>query len=426
MVALHDQIYSVYVEILERELMPAMGCTEPIAYGAAKARELLGKEPDCVNIYASGNIIKNVKSVTVPNTDGLKGLEAAAAAGIVAGVSSKELEVISTVSPEQKEEIRRFLSKDKITIGIASSDLVLDILIEEYGGKDCARVRITNYHTHIALLEKNGVSLLNDELMQEEVKNESEQADLLNVDDIIAFADICDLNDVKQTLDRQITYNTAIAEDGLNNLYGASVGRTILENFDAHDVMVRAVAKAAAGSDARMSGCDMPVIINSGSGNQGITVSVPVIEYAKTYHIAEDKLYRALLVSNLMSIHQKKKIGSLSAFCGAVSAGCAAAAGIDYLMGGDRNEIAHTFVNGMAVNSGLICDGAKPSCAAKIASSVYCGLLAMTMSKCRRQFYGGDGIVKKGIENTINSVGRLGKDGMKETDREILQIMIEK
>lgn len=428
MVILHDATYEAYVEVLKRELIPAMGCTEPIAiaYGAAKARKLLGCMPEKVNIAASGNIIKNVKSVTVPNTDGLKGIEAAAAAGIVAGDADSALEVVSHVSAEQKEAIRKYLKETPITVGIAQSDLVLDILIEVSAGEENAAVRITDNHTHISRLEKNGETLLNEQRVREEAEDANRQAALLNVDDIIRFADICDLNDVREVIARQIAYNSAIAQEGLRKEYGAGVGRAICECYDADDVMVRAVAGAAAGSDARMSGCELPVIINSGSGNQGITVSVPLIEYAKTYNISDEKLYRALIVSNLISIHQKKMIGSLSAFCGAVSAGCAAAAGISYLLGGDRNEIAHTFVNGMAINSGLVCDGAKPSCAGKIASSVCCGLLAMNMSKTKRQFRDGEGIVKKGVERTISSIGRLGKDGMRETDREILEIMIEK
>lgn len=428
MVNLHDVTYKAYVDILKRELIPAIGCTEPIAiaYAAAKVRELLESKPDKVHIAASGNIIKNVKSVTVPNTDGLKGIEAAAAAGIIAGDASSTLEVISRVSTEQKKEIREYLKEASITVGIAQSDLVLDILIEASAGKETAAVRITDNHTHISHMEKNGKTLLNEQRLREEAEDATRQSAMLNVDDIIMFADICDLDDVRKVIARQIAYNSAISQEGLRKEYGAGVGRTICECYNADDVMIRAIAGAAAGSDARMNGCELPVIINSGSGNQGITVSVPVIEYAKAYDIPEDKLYRALIISNLVSIHQKKMIGSLSAFCGAVSAGCAAAAGISYLLGGNRDEIAHTFVNGMAINSGLICDGAKPSCAGKIASSVCCGLLALNMSKTKRQFRDGEGIVKKGIEHTMSSIGRLGKDGMRETDREILEIMIEK
>ena len=415
--------YQTYVQILKGELVPAMGCTEPIAlaYCAAKAREVLGCLPERCVVEASGNIVKNVKSVIVPNTGGLKGIEAAAAAGIVAGDAGKILEVISGVTEEQKGEIREFLSRAEIRVEPLETDEILDMIVTLYKGESTSRVRISNYHTNIVLIEKNGQVVYKRGVM---AAKEAQMADrsLLNVEDIYDFAKTADLEDVKDIIGRQIAYNSAISEEGLKNNWGANVGSALLKAYgDA--VQVRARAAAAAGSDARMSGCEMPVIINSGSGNQGMTASLPVIEYAKELGSSEEELYRALLLSNLLTIHQKTGIGRLSAYCGAVSAGCGAGCGIAFLQGADLKAIAHTLVNALAIVSGIICDGAKPSCAGKIAAAVDAGILGYQMYVNGQQFRGGDGIISKGVENTIHNVGRLGKDGMKETDKEIIRIM---
>lgn len=419
-----DIRYQTYVQILKEELVPAMGCTEPIAisYCAAKARSILGDLPERVLVEVSGNIIKNVKSVIVPNTNGLKGIEAAAAAGIVAGNPEKVLEVIACVSEEQKEEIRLYLEKNVIQVKPLETEEILDIVIHVFANGHEVVVRIANYHTNIVLIKKDEEILY--EIGGTAAKEESKQADrnLLNVEAIVEFADTVDLEDVKELLDRQIRCNTAISKEGLTNPWGANIGKVLMKTYG-DDIKVRARAVAAAGSDARMSGCELAVIINSGSGNQGMTASLPVIEYAKELKVSKEKLYRALLVSNLITIHQKTGIGRLSAYCGAVSAGCGAGCGIAYLHGGDFRCIAHTLVNALAIVSGIVCDGAKPSCAGKIASAVDAGILGYEMYCEGQQFRGGDGILSKGVENTIRNIGRLGAVGMKETDKEIIQIM---
>ena len=419
-----DIRYKSFLQILKDELIPAMGCTEPIAiaYAAAKARDILGMMPEQVEVHVSDNIIKNVKSVVVPNTGGLKGIEAAAAAGIVGGQSNKVLEVISQVTAEQKAEMKAFLKDIPIRVYNVDNDLIFDILIVLYAGKQSAKVRICQYHTNIVYIEKNGTVLINVQENEDKEKTSADRA-LLTIKDIIEFADSCDIADVKSVLDRQIYYNTLIAEEGLLGDYGANVGSTYLK-FYGYDVRNRAIARAAAGSDARMSGCELPVVINSGSGNQGITVSIPVVEYAKELSVPKDKLYRALVVSNLIAIHEKTGIGSLSAYCGAVTAGCAAGCGIAYLHGGGYDEIAHTLVNSLAIVSGIICDGAKASCAAKIASSVKAGILGYHMYMNHQEFKCGDGIVNNGVEATIRNVGQLGREGMRQTDKEIVKIML--
>lgn len=429
-----DKKYATYVQILKEELVPAMGCTEPIAiaYAAAKAREVLGMQPDRVEILVSNNIIKNVKSVVVPNTGGLKGIEAAAAAGVVAGIAQKQLEVISEVSEEQKETMKLFLEKVPITVSALDNDVTFDIIIILHAKEEYSKVRISQYHTNIIHVEKNGKVLfttdMQEKLEQGIVEEDAEvglaDKSLLNLADIIDFANTCDLSDVRAILDPQIQYNTAIAEEGLLGDYGANIGTTILKAYGG-DVRNRAIAHAAAGSDARMSGCELPVIINSGSGNQGITVSVPVIEYAKELAAPKDKVYRALIISNLVAVHEKAGIGRLSAYCGAVSAGCAAGCGIAYLYGGGYEELAHTLVNSVAIVSGIICDGAKPSCAAKIASSVEAGILGYHMYMNGQEFKYGDGIVNNGVEATIRNIGHLGKEGMKQTDKEIVRLMLD-
>ena len=416
-----DQRYSAYVSILKEELIPAMGCTEPIAlaYAAAKATELLGALPDKVTVDVSGSIIKNVKSVIVPNTNHLKGISAAVAAGIVAGKPEKQLEVISSVSQEDVQAIQEFLDTHQITINHVDNGFTFEIIVTLFRGSSYAKVRIVNYHTNIVLMEKDGQVLLETKVEGEFEEGLTDRS-LLDMEGIWDFINSVDVEDIKPTLDQQISYNWAIAEEGIRGNYGANIGRVILSADQS--VAARAKAMAAAGSDARMSGCELPVIINSGSGNQGITASVPVIVYAKELKVSQEKLYWALALSNLTAIYQKTPIGRLSAYCGAVSAG--AGAGIAYLYGGGFEEIAHTVVNALAIVSGIVCDGAKPSCAAKIASAVDAGILGYNMFRHGQQFYSGDGIVTKGVDAMIQNVGRLGKDGMKETNNEIIKMMI--
>lgn len=428
-----DIRYQSYVTILSEELVPAMGCTEPIAiaYAAAKAREVLGMMPDQVKIGVSDNIIKNVKSVVVPNTNGMRGIEAAAAAGIVGGDTSRQLEVIAEVTEEEKEVMREFLEQTPVKVEAIDNGIIFDIIITLHKENASTVVRISQYHTNIVYVEKNGEVLLDATKVEQkntcedlsEVETGLTDKSFLNIKGILEFADTCEIADVKAVLDRQIQYNSLIAEEGLLGDYGANIGSTYLK-FYGYEVRNRAIAKAAAGSDARMSGCELPVIINSGSGNQGITVSVPVIEYAKDLAVPKEKLYRALIVSNLIAVHEKTGIGRLSAYCGAVSAGCAAGCGIAYLQGGDYRAISHTLVNSLAIVSGIICDGAKSSCAAKIASSVEAGILGFHMYQNGQQFRGGEGIVTTGVEATIRNVGQLGREGMRQTDKEIVKIML--
>ncbi len=429
-----DRRYQAYIEILRQELIPAMGCTEPIAvaYCSALARRTLQQIPDKVEIFVSGNIVKNVKSVIVPNTGGMKGIKAAAAAGIVAGDPDKELEVISVVSERQKEQIREYLDITDMSVSSfggkreATGEL-LDILVEVWKDGHSARARLAGHHTHVVLLQSEEEVLYQDEPSKAGTDEGSEKEDLrklLSVEDIFDFAQSVELQDIHGTIERQIRYNTAISEEGLRHSYGANIGKVIQTGFG-NGLKERAKAAAAAGSDARMSGCELPVVVNSGSGNQGLTVSLPVIEYAKEMGAPQEKLYRALTLSNLIAVHEKQGIGCLSAYCGAVSAGAAAGCGIAYLCGGGLKAVTHTLVNALAITSGMVCDGAKPSCAAKIAVAVDAGILGYEMYCRGQQFRDGDGIVKKGVENTIRNVGRLGSLGMRETDREIIRIMTE-
>ena len=421
-----NEKYGAYIQILNEELVPAMGCTEPIAlaYAAAKAREVLGSLPDSVEIGASGSIIKNVKSVIVPNTNHLKGIPAAATAGIIAGKAEKELEVIAEVSEEETVQMAEYLKNVPISVEHIDNGVTFDIIVLVKKEDSYAKVRIANYHTNIVLVEKDGEKLV-DIPVEGETEEGLTDRTLLNMEDIWDFINSVDIADIKEVIGRQIEYNTAIAEEGLKGNYGANIGSVLLDTYG-DDVRTRAKARAAAGSDARMNGCELPVIINAGSGNQGMTCSLPVLEYAKEYNSGEEKMYRALALSNLTAIHQKTGIGRLSAYCGAVSAGAAAGAGIAYLMGGGYEEVVHTVVNALAIVSGMVCDGAKASCAAKIAASVDAGILGYNMFLRGQQFYAGDGIVTKGVEATISNIGRLGKDGMKETNEEIIKIMIGK
>ena len=418
------QKYQDYINELKEELIPAMGCTEPIAiaYAGAIAREHLGCLPERVEIEVSGNIIKNVKSVIVPNTGGLRGIEVAAAAGIVAGDAAKELKVISEVSTEAVAVIHKFLESTPITVNFSDSKKIFDIMITVYGNGHSAYVRICEFHTNIVEIREDDKYVLQKDIAVEDSLGFTDRG-FMNVQEIIEFADTARIEDVKDILDLQIECNVNISEEGLAGDYGANIGKVLLKTYGTDDVKIRAKAKAAAGSDARMNGCEMPVVINSGSGNQGITASIPVIEYAKELGVSDEKRYRALLVSNLITIHLKSGIGRLSAYCGAVSAGCASGAGIAYLYGGGVDEVSHTIVNSLAITSGIICDGAKASCAAKIATAIDAGILGYHMYKEGQQFYGGDGIVSKGVENTIKNVGQLAKEGMSTTDQEILKIM---
>lgn len=415
--------YQHYIQILKEELVPAMGCTEPIAlaYCASKCRDVLNDEIIKAHVQVSGNIIKNVKSVVVPNTGGLKGIASSIAAGIVAGKTEKVLEVIAEVSEQQKQRMQEWLQHIPIDISPLESECALDICVELIGKEHQAKVRIAGFHTNIVFIERD-----HDVVFEMGVVTSADQSltdrSLLNIHDIYEFANNVELDQVKDLLQRQIDYNFAIATEGLNHHWGACVGQTILKTYG-NDVKFKAKAYAAAGSDARMSGCEMPVIINSGSGNQGMTASLPVIVYAREFKKTEEELYRALIVSNLCTIHQKTGIGRLSAYCGAVSAGIGAGCGIAYLLGGDYEAICHTMVNGLAIVSGIICDGAKPSCAGKIAASVDAGILGYYMYKNGCEFKDGEGLVLKGVENTIRNIGELSRDGMKETDKEIIKLM---
>ena len=419
-----DLLYRQYIAILEEELRPAMGCTEPIAlaYAGAKARSLLGTLPQRIDVAVSGNIIKNVKSVVVPNTGGLRGIAAAVCAGVVAGDAEKELQVISQVTEEQQQALRDFMSTAQVDIRPSDSELVFDIDLTLYAQDHTARVRIINHHTNIVLLQKDSEVLL--ELpVEESSEDHLTDKSCLSIEKIVEFADCLNVADVRDVVGRQIEYNMAISEAGLAGNWGANIGRVILRQ-QGQTLEKRACAYAAAGSDARMSGCEKPVIILSGSGNQGITASVPVVIVARDMNASEEDLLKAVVVSDLVTIHQKTGIGRLSAYCGAISAGCGAGAGIAYLRGGRFHAVAHTVVNAIAILSGTICDGAKPSCAAKIAAAVDAGILGYDMYLENQQFYGGDGIVTKGVDKTVTNVGRLAREGMRSTDKTILEIML--
>ncbi|MCQ2318300.1 MAG: L-serine ammonia-lyase, iron-sulfur-dependent, subunit alpha [Bacteroidales bacterium] len=418
-----DSRYQLYINILKEELVPAMGCTEPIclAYAAAKAREVLGTMPDRVEVLASGNIIKNVKSVIVPNTNGMKGIQAAAAVGIVAGDASKALEVIANVTPEQKKETEDFLKAIPIKVKHVDTTEQLDVTIVAFKGEHRAEVRISGFHTNIVRIQKDEKILFQCESISKPSKKLTDRS-CLSIRGIVDFADSVDITDIKEVIGTQLKYNRKISDEGLKNNWGANIGSTLLKNCGC-DVMTKARARAAAGSDARMNGCELPVIINSGSGNQGLTVSMPVATYAEEYNIDDDRLYRALVVSNLTAIHQKTRIGRLSAYCGAVSAGCAAGCGIAYLLGEPVEVIEHTLINSVSTISGIICDGAKSSCAAKIAASVEAGIMGYKMCKDGNNLESGDGIIGTDAEDTIKNVGLLGSIGMRSTDTEIIDIM---
>ena len=417
-----DNIYQIYVQILKEELVTAMGCTEPIAisYAAARARAVLGELPEKIIVKASGSIIKNVKSVVVPNTGGLRGIEAAAAAGVVCGNENRKLEVLSEIESEDIERIKGYLGQADIKVEYQETGRTFDLSVCVYKEHSQACVRITDYHTNIVQIEKNW-EFIHDDLKDEKI--EKANRDVLSMENIWEFVRCADIEDVKETLDKQIECNMKIAREGIRGNYGANIG-SILLKMEGDSVQVRAKAMAAAGSDARMNGCGLPVVINSGSGNQGITCSVPVLVYGESLNCDIKKIYRALLLSNLTAIYIKAGIGTLSAYCGAVSAGAAAGAGIAYLHGGGYEEIKHTIVNALAIVSGIVCDGAKASCAAKIASSVEAGIVGYYMYLNEQEFCAGEGIVAEGIDRTIENIGILGKEGMKETNKKIIEMMI--
>ena len=421
---MNESLYSQYVKILNEELLPATGCTEPIAvaYAAALARNTLGALPNRAQVLVSGNILKNVKSVIVPNTGGLKGIASAAAAGIVAGNPQNKLKVLSYLSDAERKKIVEYLKTVNFEVKQSQSGCAFDITVSVFTDGESASVRIAGHHTNVVSIEKNGVRIGGENNPAESDGGFTDRT-VLTVKNIVEFADRLNVTDVQEVIERQIDCNLAIAREGLKNDYGARVGKILLA-ARGDSVFNRAKAFAAAGSDARMNGCALPVVIVSGSGNQGLTASLPVIVYAEEIGCSRDMLIRALTLSNLITVHLKTGIGRLSAYCGAVSAGAGAGAGVCYLHGGKYDEIAHTIVNALAVTSGLICDGAKSSCAAKIAASVDAGLLGMEMYKNGSQFFGGDGILERGVENTIENVCDLARIGMKETDEEIIRLMI--
>ncbi len=416
-----DKKHTYLISLLKSELIAAMGCTEPIAiaYASAKAREVLGSFPERAEIAVSGNIIKNAKSVVVPHTGKMVGIESALVAGVVAGRADAMLEVLSSVTEAEIEEMKRVKESLPVSLSLFEGGTAFEIDVKLFSGEESAEVRITGRHTNLTKIKKNG-EIIFEGKDSAEISSYTEP---ITVREIVDFAETADISELSSLFDRQIEYNMAIAEEGLKNNYGANIGKVYLTSYS-NDIAIKAKAYAAAASDARMNGCEMPVIINSGSGNQGITASVPVIVYAREMGVSTEELYRALIISNLVTIHVKRGIGTLSAYCGAVAAGAGAGCGVAYLYGGKYREIAHTLVNALAIDSGLICDGAKASCAAKIATAVENGLLGFNLFRSGNQFFGGDGIVKKGVENTIESIARLANDGMRETDKEILKIML--
>ncbi len=418
-----------YTAILKEELVAAMGCTEPIAiaYAAAKAYQELGEMPEHITISCSGNMIKNVKGVTVPNSGGQKGIETAAVLGVVGGRADKMLEVLEGVDDEARQRTRELVAAGICDVTLAENVPNLYIKAEMWTKDHKASVTIEEHHTDITEIEKDGKTIFIAEKSTTTKEDGALKGDRtkMTLRGIIDYANSVNLADVEETLERQVRFNTAISQEGLDNPWGARVGKTILENWS-DDVKCCACARAAAGSDARMSGCPMPVIINSGSGNQGITVTMPIVTYAERWHLSKEKMYRCLLVSNLVSIYIKHYIGSLSAFCGAVSAACGAGAGITYMSGGTYEQIGGTITNTLGNVGGIVCDGAKPSCAAKIASSVHAALLAHYMSTSQKEFQGGEGFIESDVEETIKNMGYIGKIGMRETDKEILNVMIDK
>ncbi len=426
MPSISKEVYNDYIEILKEELVPALGCTEPIAiaYASAKARKVLWEMPTEIIVLSSGNMIKNVKGVVVPMSGDMRGIETAAVLGAVGGNPDGELEVLKTVTEEDIKTTKTLVESGICTSKLLDTKAKLHIIVTAKNGDNYATVEIIHTHTGIVRIEKNGEIIFSMPHSEHNISLCETDRGILNIADIFEFANTVKIDDIKEVIGKQIEYNSAISEEGIANKYGANVGMTLV-NVYGDDIKVRAKAKAAAGSDARMSGCVLPVVINSGSGNQGMTVSIPVIEYWKELKLPRDMLYRALALSNLVAIHQKTKIGRLSAYCGAVSAAAGAGAGITYLYGGDVAEISMTITNTLANVAGIVCDGAKPSCAAKIASSVDAAIMAHNMAMLKRKFNPDEGIVKKTVEETINRVSQIAREGMAKTDSEILKIMTE-
>ena len=418
--------YKEYANILKEELVTALGCTEPtcVAYACAKARQVLGEFPEEVIVESSGNIIKNVKGAVVPNTGNLRGIDAAAIIGIVGGDPDKELEVLLGVVQKDIDNAAELMKTDFCKVKVLKTKANLHIVATVKSKFHSALVEIIHTHTNIVRIEKDGQVVFQKDHDSTNFNDSLTDRTGLNIKDIKVFADTFEMDDLKGIITQQIKHNSRISQEGLNNLYGASVGANLIKHYG-DDIKVVAKAAAAAGSDARMSGCILPVVINSGSGNQGMTVSLPVIEFARHLNVSEEKLIRALVLSNLVAIHQKTSIGRLSAYCGAVSAACGGGAGITYLHDGTFDQICNTITNTLANIAGIVCDGAKPSCAAKIASAVDAAIMAHYLSMDNECFQPGEGLVKGDIEGTINSIGRLGRDGMRETDKEILKIMVE-
>ncbi|MEG1804774.1 MAG: L-serine ammonia-lyase, iron-sulfur-dependent, subunit alpha [Clostridia bacterium] len=416
------ELFKEMIDVLNEELVPALGCTEPIAiaYASAVARKALDDFPDKVEIAVSGNIIKNVKGVVVPNTNGMKGIEAACVVGIVGGDVEAKLEVLEKINDEHLKVVQKLLATNFCAVTHLYSDAPLHIIVKAFKGEKTAEVELKNGHTNIAKVEINGVVAY-----KKETDKVSEKSFNFKLRDIYDFAKNGNIDEVRGVLQRQVDLNMAICVEGMKNNYGQSIGKTLVEIYG-NDVKVRARAYAAAGSDARMNGCSLPVVINSGSGNQGITVSVPVALWGEELKVDKELTLRSLALSNLVSIYLKKGIGKLSAFCGVVSASCGAGAGIAFISGGDFERVSRTITNTVANVSGIVCDGAKSSCAAKIATSLEAAILGFYMASENKVFSGGDGIVKNDIEDTIRGVARIGKDGMTQTDLEILDIMLNK
>lgn len=416
------KIYDTFITLLTQELRLAMGCTEPIAvaFATAKARETLGVMPERIELYCSGNIIKNVKAVTVPNSGGRRGLEVAAILGAAFGNPSLELEVVSQVTDEEINKLEGLLAQNLCHCHLQTGKDNLYIRAEVFAGDNSALVEISEKHTYITRIEKNGeVILTNPSLNLLKSDNEN-----LNLKSIYEFANCIEMKDIHELIERQIDCNIKIAEEGIKNPYGSEIGRRYIQMYGNKDYRFKAVGYAAAGSDARMNGCALPVVINSGSGNQSITISVPIIVYAKEKGISKEKLIRGLVFADLMALLQKKYIGDLSAYCGATCAGCAAVTGIAYIEDQPLEVLGNIVVNSISTIGGMVCDGAKSSCAAKIAASISMAFLAYDLAVNNLSFKDGEGLVVDDIEETIARVGRMGREGMRSTDEEILNMML--
>lgn len=421
-----EQKYEKYLKILDEELVPALGCTEPIAiaYAAAKAKDILGALPVNIKVYCSGNIIKNVRSVVVPNTGGQRGIEVSALAGIVGGDADLEMEVLSKLENRHAAEIAELLKQEVCQVQTLDSDKSLHIIVEMTSGQNTVKVEIQDFHTNVVRIERNGQAIIEQAVRADNYLGTLTDRSVLNVNEIFDFAETVELEQVRELIKQQIKNNLTIAEEGLKGHYGVNIGMTLL-NYGSPSIFNRIKAYTASASEARMSGCELPVTTNSGSGNQGIASSVPVIIYAQEKGIPEERLIRALVLSNLLTIHQKTLIGRLSAFCGVVSASCSSGAAITYLAGGSLEQIKMTITNTLANVSGIVCDGAKPSCGIKIAASLDAAMMAHLLAMDNKAYLPGDGLVKSNIEDTISSVGRMACHGMKETDKQILKIMLE-